>query len=519
MNNQQKTSANHKDNRRYKYGSISVVFTAVFLVLVIAVNIFFSSLSLTGDLTVDLTLSEYTVISDATISLLDSLGEELDVTITLMNARDNFVSNTDYYGLDLTAMCRDLIENYANHYDGGEGKGNIEVQYKELDTDPKFENDIIEKYGTTLRSESVIIEGRYYTRILNINNFFVIDEEGTYYTQFEGENRLTNAIYSCSIAEKQVVSFTWGQGEPLSDGDFYYDSEAFELAAGMEEQGFEIKSVNLETDEIDPRTRLLITYDPKTDFTPEEIDKIDAYTSARNAYIVFVDSGTPADLYNLQDFLDEYWGINYKPNYCVTDASHSTGAYENIIVQCQAVESDSQTGSAAYNIYKTVEDFGGSINVVMPNSVELTQREKNTRDQFFVETVFTTHDTGVSTNGTTGEKGSEGEIPLMLLSSKQGYGENNVEKFSYVMLVGSTEFASSDILAANIYGNERVVKSAARLLTLENVASDIYGKEFVSAALAIDNGTARTLTWVICTVVPGIIIILGIAMYFRRRHL
>ena len=133
-----------------------------------------------------------------------------------------------------------------------------------------------------------------------------------------------------------------------------------------------------------------------------------------------------------------------------------------------------------------------------------------------METVLTTYDTAVS-GTTSSEHVPGGEMPLALLSTKYEYGKNNVLQYSYVMLIGSTEFASDSYLA--YAGNRRVMLSSARVFTANRVAPDIQSKPFASTALTLETGTAQTLTWLICTVVPGAMLIIGVVVFFRRRHL
>ena len=516
MNENTNKTANFKDKRRYKYGSLSVAFTVVFIALILVLNLILSSLSFSGDLTVDLTQEEFTTVGEESVRLLTELGKDLDITIYFMSPRDMFELETNNYnGVNLTGICRDLAENYSKIFDGSGDKGTVRVEYKELDKDPEFEKKYLEESGTTLTSTSVIIQGKYHYRVLSLTSFFTLDEEGNYYS-FKGEYSLTTAILRSSIAEQQVVTLAYGHGEPINaDGTISSDSAVYGIVSVLTEAGFEIKTADIAREEIDPRTKILISYDPVTDFTYGEIDKLTAYLANRNSFLAFVDSATPS-LPNLQSCLNDNWGINYKPNYRVTDATHSLGDYASVSANYPETQSDLQSSSAAYQIRKTVVDFEGTINTVLPESVELEIKPNITQDGFVVETVLSTHDTAVSENN--GVSGTSGEMPLMLISSKQGYGENNVNKYSYVMLVGSTEFANTSNLSQS-YGNKRVLLAAARIFGSDNVAPDIQAKEFASTALDIESGTARTLTWVICTVLPGIIIIFGIAVFFRRRHL
>ncbi len=516
MNENIKTTA-VKDKRRYKYGSLSAVFTVVFIALILVINLVFSSLSLSGDLTVDLTKEEFSEIGEESQRLLTELGKDLDITIYFMSARDMFdLAANEYNGINLTGIVRDLAENYAQNFDGSGDKGIIRVEYKELDKDPEFEKKYLEESTTQLSSTSVIIQGKYHYRVLNLAAFFVADENGKY-TAFNGEYRLTTAILQSSLSEPQVVTLTYGHGEPIgTDGVIPAGSKVTSLVNLLTGAGFEVKTADISREEIDPRTEVLISYDPVTDFSYGEVDKLNDYLSKRNAFMAFVDSGTP-ELPNLQSCLNDNWGINYKPFYRVTDETHSLGKYDVINAFYPEISADLQSTSAAYQIRKTVVDAEGAINTALPESVALEIKPNITQDGFLVETVLSSHDTAIATSTESNET-VKGEMPLVLLSTKQGYGDNNAYEYSYVMLVGSTEFAGSN-LSSESYGNKRILLAALRNFSTNRLAPDIDAKAFGSVALDIETGTARTLTWLICTILPGAVIIMGIAVFLKRRHM
>lgn len=518
MSNKKNTAV--RDNRRYKYGSLSVGFSIVFIALVIAINLVFSGLSLSGDLTVDLTQEDFTSVGEESERLLTELGKDLDITITFMAARDKYdMAENKYNGINLTGIVRDLAETYQRVFDGSGEKGTVRVQYKELDTDPEFEKKYLEESATKLSATSVIVQGKHHYRVLDLASFFTLNENGAYHS-FNGEYRFTTAMLQSSITASQVVTLTYGNGEPIgADGLLSVSSSVAGLAAVLQDAGFEIKTVNLESEEIDPRTEILITYDPVTDLTTVETDKITKYLASRNSYMVFVDSQTTA-LPNLQSMLSDNWGIDYKPLYRITDESHSLGSVSTINAKYPEIDSESQSGSAAYQIRKTVSDMGGTIATALPESVELVVRSGLTQDSFTVETVLTTYDTAKSASASSdAAPGTEGEMPLMLLSTKYGYGENNVTEYSYVALIGSTEFADSAHVLAENYGNKRMILSSARIFAANRVAPDIEARPFGSTALNIETGTARFLSWTICTVLPAVVMIFGIVVFFRRRHM
>ncbi len=516
MNEQKKTAA-VKDRRRYKYGSLSVAFTVVFLALIIALNLVFSALSLSGDLTVDLTQEEFTSISNESVKMLSDLGKDLDITIYFMSARDRYDLDTNVHnGVNLTALVRDTAENLAKTFDGSGEKGIIKIEYRELNADPEFEKKYLEESTTKLSATSVIVQGPEHYRVLDLQSFFTLDENGNYYS-FNGEYRFVTAMLQSSISEPQVVTLTYGHGEPIEqDGGIAYTSDLAGIVSVLGTAGFEVKTANLRREEIDPRTEILICYDPKNDFDTAEIDKISEYLDGHNAFLVFVDSETP-ELKELQSCLGDNWGIGYKPLYRVTDETHSIGNSAVINAKYPKISDDSADGSAAHLIRKTVSETEGVFTTALPESVELFKRDGITQDSFMVETVLSTFDTAHSAKNL--EKGTEGEIPLMLLSTKMEYGENNASEYSYVMLVGSTEFADTENLMKGKYGNNRILLAAARVFSTNRLAPDIGDKPFASTALTIETGTARTLSWLICTILPGAVLIMGMIVFVKRRHL
>ena len=138
-----------------------------------------------------------------------------------MSARDMFdLKENNYNGINLTGIVRDLAENYERTFDGSGDKGTVRVQYKELDTDPEFEKKYLEESSIKLSAQTVIVQGKHHYRILNLKAFFSMDENGNYYA-FNGEYRFTTAMLQSSISEAQVVTFTYGNGEPIGASEVY----------------------------------------------------------------------------------------------------------------------------------------------------------------------------------------------------------------------------------------------------------------------------------------------------------
>ncbi len=517
MEKQRKKTENQAERgSRIKRGSVSAVYTVVFVALVIALNLIVSSVAGTFSLTIDLTAEEFISIGEISRNVLGGLESDgdLDATIYLLADRDAYdnVGDTDrerMRGLNPAALVRDLCEEYARTYDG------VRVEYRNLQRDPEWAAEYNARANTTLGQNNIIVEGKYHARVLTLDSFYTVDSESGTYVGFNGELRLTTALLQSCMSEPQVVTFTSGHGEPaqLSEAG----AVATPLSKLLQDNGFEIQVSDLSAGDIDERTRILIVADPLADFTESEVDKLMDYMDGYHSMIVLVDDSTPA-LPNLQDYLLTEWGLGYREYHQVSSVG---GCLNNNPLNLSAqYVSDVETpdSSASYQVMKNVLN----IRTVMPNSVELYSAPTTTKDKYTVEPVLRSAD-GLSTYEGESE---EGVFPLMLLSSNSDYVDlddenstNQVREFQYVLLSGSTDFAGTGAIDNVAYGNSTLLLSAARTMGVDRYSLDIDYKSINDVALGIETSSAFRLGIIICAVLPAAITITGLVVFIRRRHL
>ncbi len=561
---------------RVKRGTISVVYTIVFIALVIALNLIVSSVAGSVNLNIDLTAEEFISIGQVSHNVLDALDRdgELQATIYLLADRDSYDSTDNTAnGLNLPALVRDLCEEYAYTFDS------VNVEYKNLNRDPQWATKYNEITNTVLSASHIVIEGKYHARVLTLDSFFTVDSESRTYVGFNGEVRLTTALLQSCISEPQVVTFTTGHGEPAqlvgtgkpaetskpgSPAEVSKPAESSEpeelsepeesskpeestessvpaessepegsnepmeskrvntaLALLLRNAGFELVETDLSREEIDPRTKILIINDPVSDFTDSEVEKLMDYTAGYNSLIVLVDDSTP-ELPNLSDYLLEEWGMGYRPYHQLTSSANFNN--NPLLLSAQMVtEYEDPEASAAYHIVRNlISDGARQRRVVMPHSVELYSAPVGTKDDYTVETVLR------SASATSTHEGTEqtGEYPLMLLSANSEYVDledenstNQVLKSQYVMLVGSTDFAGTGSIDSALYANGNLMLSAARTMGMERYSLNIPYKEINDVALGIETASAFRLGVLICAVFPAAIVVVGLVVFVRRRHL
>lgn len=512
---------------RVKRGTISVIYTVVFIALVVALNLVVSSIAGSINLTIDLTAEEFISIGEVSRNVLGGLEEDgdLEATIYLLADRDAYdATSYDSYGnatnitrgLNMTALVRDLCEEYAFTYSG------IRVEYKNLTRDPEWAATYNERTNTTLAQNNIVVEGKYHARVLTIDSFYTIDTDTRTYVGFNGELRLTTALLQSCMSEPQVVTFTTGHGEPAqlnANG-----SAMTALSYLLRNNGFEIQTADLTTGDIDPRTRILIVDDPQTDFTESEIEKLMDYVGDYNSLIVLVDDATPK-LPNLSDYLLEEWGMGYKPYHQITSSENFNNDPLNLSAK-YVTDMEKPDSSAAYQVIKNLASAG--IKSVMPHSVELYSAPVGTKDKYTVETVLQSASGSLSTYKPDDAErvSTEGQFPLMMLSTNADYVDlddenstNQVLKYQYVMLIGSTAFAETGSLDSASYGNGSILLSTVRTMGVERYSLDISYTPMNDVALSIETSAAFRLAIIICAVLPAAISIAGLVVFVRRRHL
>lgn len=503
---------------RFKYGTVSIVLTCAFIALVLALNLLLSSLNLSAGLRVDLSEEEFASVSEDSKNILDALfAEDKDqmITINFCTARDLLDSNI------YVRYVRDLAESYVEMY-----PDNISIKYLDISRDPASVEKYLEQSGSTITESNVIIEGKYHYRILTFTAFYQVNEDNELYA-FNGELKYTAAFLQCSKKEPQNVAFTVKHGESVTDDmklkEIYLDA------------GYTVTDVDLSTEEIPEATRTLIIYKPTADFIgydptrPEaksEIEKIEEFVAEYNNLLVFVDASTP-ELPNLQEYLLEYWGLGYKPYHKLHDENKSLQGSDGYAVIGEYVgESDGY----AYQVFKNAVSGSGEKSV-FNNAVELIADESKARNGVTVEHVIDTSADAVSRytyktddgQTTITEDSDPHAMPVMLMSRYMNYKSEgdehyNTQIYQYVLLVGSTDFASDDYLAKS-YANSSLISCAARLIDNERYNPDIRSRKLLSDDIEIETGTAKFLTVLISAVAPVILLIAGIVVFIKRRHM
>lgn len=443
----------------------------------------------------DWSQSRFYSLSDKTISLLDGLSNRVDITVFFQPDHPFFED------------IANLLKEYT------QASPRLHVELVDPNRNLARTEELARRYQVT-ELNVVVFDHNGRHKTVSADDVMEMDYAGLASGQplqasaFKGEQVFSSALQSITQERPPVVYFVRGHGErDLNDRDPYAGYS--ELAQRIRGDNAEARDVSLaEKHGVPADADALVIAGPTNPFSTQEIETLQQWVQNKNGRLmVLLDTGSAAGLENLL----EPWGVRLRNDVVVDPQRTLTGL--DLFVD-------------AYGPHPITRRLHHITSVLyMPRSVEASSPpagQVDRADQPVVTPLaFSSSDSWAESDleqkPMKFEARSDRRGPIALAVAVERGPLQGVEveiRPTRLVVFGDTDFLSNGAMSG---GNADFFMSALNWLLDRETLMAIAPKPVTDNRLVMTRGQVTSLFWVVTVVLPGLVAILGLAVWLQRR--
>lgn len=497
-----------KDSKKFRYGSSALVFTAVFVVFVLLINVVISVIDdKTGGLYIDMTNKQIYTVGEQSLSMLENVTQPIEII---------FASPKDIVeGADTLNSVKMLCENYASIFE------NITVSYRDVLSDVAYFN----KFKTTSADEITSASLVVYCPSTGLSKIFSLSDNPPYvmsdmykyssetgrHFAFDGENKLTNAFLTVTGNNGRTLKagFITGHNEQINDG----------LKVFLEDNGYMVENVELKKSSATSLKAydLLIVCEPRNDFSGRvsgavnEIELLRDYVIENFGNVMFFTGYSGVELPELYALMEESFGVKVNNANVVIEGNKNAIANTNGLGFFGSYSKD--TSTFGYKIHKSFSEAQTRSYPVFENcsALEIVTSQNSYVN---VSPIIVTSDEAVIYDGENAR--AHKNMPLMTLSRYSKL-QNGEEKTADVIVCASSTFPYYLQLPA--YSNSDVLRGSIAQMSDGTTSASIDFKVLDEYAITVTKETSDRMTRRLAIIFPVIIAVIGAVVFIKRKYL
>lgn len=469
-----------------RYGGYATLLTLMVISITIILNIIITDLNLKIDTTTEKLYS----LSTNTEKVVSNLDTPIHIYVLEETGKETI-------GLKEALMKYDKLSS------------NLDISYKDPILYPTFANAYKKTSSDTISTGSVIIEntvtGKYkvlsqndlYDTVLNSNNEVTLNH-------ITIENAITNALGYVSTTVDATIYYTVGHSE-------------LTLPTALKDSA---KRANLSLEEIDllttdmptPENSIMLVYSPHTDFTKDEIKKMTDFLDQGGKAMLFMDANMP-ELTHYNELLN-YYGVSYEQGVVIeNNTNYSLRSYPTYLLP--KIATHDITKSLIQSKLPVVIPFASGIKIMNHgrNGVTLAPL-LSTSDESYLKK-------DISANTQAFEEGDVSG-PIMLACAIEENNTLDVNKpiNTRLFIMANSFFLDDKMTSLDSTGNKELLTNAFGWLFSIDNSYAIEGKSLQDYTLrSISNSQLVLCASLTMAIIPLIILVLGVTVWIKRRHL
>ncbi len=491
-----KKNMNPFKNKKLKYGGLSVLFTVIFIVFVVLLNVIITLIGERFSVQADLTDTGLYSIEDTTADYLSKLTDE--VTITVTNTEDAFTGLGSYFYQTNEILKR--IENCNS---------NIKLNYIDVIANPGFQAN----YKETISSNQIVVESKNTKRVkvLTQEDYLSISYDENYlqygYYQITSvdancEQATVSAIMNVTDTDPVMVAVLTGYGE----------IENQYLQEILETNSYIVESVDITlTDKISKDFDFVLSFGPTKDYSVADINKIDSWLDNDGAFgknFLYVSNPKLGTSPNIDGLLED-WGMKVEKGLLYqTDANY---AYET-----------QRTYQMLYVPDTDFDEFPSEAPVYTDNMSPVTSLWES-YGNMQTQTLLCTYNGAVVKPQDAGDNWEPAaddkkmDYNAVVQSVKTRF-EGTEAISSRIVVFGGTDFLNGVFLTAPQANNAQFVLNVFNVSCDKEVGITLTPKSYASTTYEITEAQKSTLATVFIGILPISLLVVGIIVWLRRIH-
>ena len=472
-----------------RHGAYSVGLTVIVIAIIIVINLVAGQIP-EAYRNLDVSSTKIYDISDTTTELLDSLEEDVDMTILAVK------DETD-----------DRITTFLSKYDALSDHVSMEW------VDPVLHPSALTEYDASENTVVISCEATGRTTTVSFDDILVPDMYSYYYygsesyTEFDGEGQLTSAVnYVTNDVEKTIYQTT-GHGEgTLSDT----------ITDLMDKNNYSLTELNLlMTTSIPEDCDLLFMYAPTTDLSEDEAEMIGSYLDQGGKVMILLGETNAAELPNLEGILEEY-GNQSAAGYIADPQRCYQGNYYYIFPEL-SLSGDMADGISSEMVL-LINAHG--LNVIDPSRDTITTTSfMSSSDQAF-DVTETTQEQGSYSLGAVAEESvstSDDDSSSDDADTEESSDESDTEE----LMSRLTVISAGSLIDPQITDSFTQLENTTVFMNAVTANFDgVQNLSIEAKSLGTEYNTVQytgLFSFIVVFGIPAVILIGGFVVWFRRR--
>lgn len=492
-----KKIANPFKSKKLKYGSLSALFTAICIVLVVLINVVITMLGERFSVQADLTDAGLYSIENSSAEYLSKLDD--DIVITVTNTESSFANGYQYY-----YQTNEILKKIANCND------RITLNYVDVIANPGFQAN----YKETLSQDQIVVESKSTKRVkvLTQEEYLSITYNQQYlqfgYKQIEKveancEQATVSAIMYVSDKDPKKVAVLTGFGETTNEV----------VKALLEANSYIVESLDISlADKVSDEYDFIFSFGPTTDYSIDVVNKIDKWLDNNGKFgknFIYVASPKLGSSPNIDGLLED-WGLKIEKG--LLYQTNSNYAYETKrtyqMLKLEESEFDEMPNSAYI--------YGDSLSAVVPKWEAYGNME--------TQVLLSTYDGAVIKPQNAGDNWQPGDdvekksYAAAVQSVKTRFENGNEPVSSRIIALGGMELLNTSFLTSAQTNNAQFIMNVFNVSCNKEEGITLTPKSYKATTYEITEAQKNTLVVIFVVILPLTLIVAGIVIWARRIH-